>query len=114
MTGGGFASTFLAPIFLGIFWKRMTKVGAWLAMVGGFVTTIVLYAPVLLAAPLAAMRMTWRAEEYNLFGLPPLIRGLLVSFGLAILDSLLSPKPPEALIRRYFSRPEIAGPDPTD
>jgi Na+/proline symporter len=109
MTGAGFAATFLAPIALGIYWKRMTRIGAWLAMAGGFLTTVVLFAPVMLGRPLAAMGVSWRTEEINLFGLHPLLWGLIASFGLGIIGSLAGPRPPEALIRRYFSRPDRAG-----
>jgi Na+/pantothenate symporter len=111
MTGAGFAATFLAPIALGIYWKRMTRIGAWLAMAGGFLTTVVLFAPVMLGRPLAAMGVSWRTEEINLFGLHPLLWGLIASFGLGIIGSLVGPRPPEALIRRYFSRPDRAGLD---
>ncbi|WP_169973828.1 sodium/pantothenate symporter [Tautonia rosea] len=109
MTGGGFAATFLAPVFLGIYWKRMTRIGAWLAMAAGFITTVILFSPVLLAAPLAALNVSWRSEEIHLFGLHPLIWGLIASFGLGILGSLASPKPPQSLIKRYFANPEQAG-----
>ncbi|RUL89768.1 sodium:solute symporter family transporter [Tautonia sociabilis] len=118
MTGAGFAATFLAPIALGIYWKRMSRFGAWMAMLGGFVTTVVLFSPVMLGRPLAAMGISWRTEEINLLGFHPLLWGLIASFGLGVVCSLVGPRPPKDLIRRYFARPEAAGfpgsePEPT-
>ncbi len=104
LTGGGFAATFLGVIFLGIYWKRMTKLGAWLSMVSGFVTIVALFSPVLVSGPLRAFGIVWRSSQFNPFGLHPLVWGLFVSFGLGIGGSLISPKPPEALVRRFFGR----------
>jgi len=109
MTGACFASTFLAPIFLGLYWKRTTTVGAWLSMSGGFLTVVLLFAPVMFSTISKALQLEVRTQAYTPFGLHPLMWGLAVSFGLGIVGSLAGPRPPEWLVRRYFAKPEQAG-----
>lgn len=93
-TGGGFASTFLAPTFLGLYWKRMTKYGAYASMIGGFCIVVGCFLP------------TWLGgARIDLFGFHPVFWGLGGSFALAVVVSLLTGPPPEHLVRKYFMVP---------
>src|SRR5262249_3664385 len=42
-TGAGMASTFLAPVVLGRYWRRATYAGALAALLGGFFAVLTLY-----------------------------------------------------------------------
>ena len=106
-TGGGFAATFLAPVFLGIYWKRITKAGAWCAMVGGFASIVGLFS---LGYVLHFAGLDVPAARIDPLGFHPIVVGLLVSFALGIVVSLLTPQLPEPVIRRFFARPEEALP----
>ena len=105
-TGGGFAATFLAPVFLGLYWKGITKAGALSSMVGGFATVVGLFS---VGHVLAFFNVVESGSRIDPFGFHPIVVGLTVSFGLGILVSLVTPKLPEATIRRFFARPEEAG-----
>ena len=98
-TGGGFASTFLFPTMLGIYWKGMTRQGALASMVGGFLTIVGLFT---LGYVLEPLGFGLPAGRVNLFGFHPIFWGLSVSALLAIVVSKLTGPPPEDLVRRYF------------
>ena len=89
-TSTGFASTFLFPMLLGLFWKGMTRQGALWSMVGGFLLSVSLFSPTLIGG-----------RELYLFGLHPVLWSLSGSALLAILASKLSGPPPPHLLRRY-------------
>ncbi|GIW82320.1 MAG: hypothetical protein KatS3mg105_4127 [Gemmatales bacterium] len=90
-TGGGFAATFLCPVFLGIYWKGMTRQGALASMVGGFSIVVGMFAPTMLGG-----------SRIDLFGLHPIFWGLFGSLMLGIVVSKLTGPPPEHLVVRYF------------
>ncbi len=92
-TGGGFASTFLCPVFLGIYWKGMTRYGALAAMVGGFVVVVTLFLPTMLGG-----------GRTDLLGFHPVFWGLFTSFALGIIVSKLTGPAPEHLVDKYFHR----------
>lgn len=92
-TGGGFAATFLAPVFLGIYWKGMTREGALAAMIGGFAIVVGLFLPTMLGG-----------ARINLFGFHPIFWGLSGSFLLGVIVSKLTGPPPQDLIDFYFRR----------
>ena len=95
----GFACTFLAPISLGIYWKRMTTLGAWGAMLGGFTTVVGLFS----AGKLFSLWGFDAPARIDLLGFHPMVVGLAVSFALGIGISLLDRRPPEKLVRRFFA-----------
>ncbi len=109
LTGGGFAATFLAPIFLGLYWKRMTRIGAWAAMLGGFLITLYLFHPLLLGPIVKPFGYSFSFDRVRVLGFDPIVTGLFASFALGILGSLLSPRPSNALVRKFFAKPEQAG-----
>src|SRR5205807_6891990 len=91
-TGAGMACTFLAPTVLGLYWRRATRAGALAGLVGGFGTVTVLY--VLGWLGFAKAGKTGPAAQdfapvYPL-SLDPVLWGLVVSFVLAIVVSLLT------------------------
>ena len=89
--GVGFASSFLFPTLLGLYWRDMTRQGAISSMVGGFVVVVLLFAPSLFGG-----------GRINLFGLHPIVWGLSSSAFLAVFVSKFTGPPPEFLVRRYF------------
>ncbi|MCZ6792443.1 MAG: hypothetical protein O7J95_02370 [Planctomycetota bacterium] len=92
-TSGGFAASFLCPMFLGIYWKGMTRQGALSAMIGGFLIVVGLFAPNLFGG-----------SQVNLLGIHPSVWGLLGSFLLGIVVSKLTGPAPTHLVRRYFQK----------
>lgn len=94
--GSGLAACFLAPTVLGVFWPRINVAGAASGMVGGFAIHLALY--------VIGFFVNGRFSAYRLLNMDPIIWGLLVSFGLLILVTLITPPPPEHLVRRYFYR----------
>ncbi len=92
----GLGSVFLAPVALGLFWKRMTAAGAVAGMIGGAVTLLSLYS--------WNYHVTGQFRPWNLLGFHPFLWGTLVSFLAVISVSLATTPPPEQLIERYFGR----------
>ncbi|UCF36473.1 MAG: hypothetical protein JSU96_16880 [Acidobacteriota bacterium] len=90
-TSSGFACTFLAPTFLGIYWKGMTKEGAISSAAGGLGVILLFFLPTL-----------WDAGRVNLMGFHPVLWGLIASFGLGIIVSRLTGPAPREIIDRYF------------
>ena len=93
-TGGGFAATFLCPIFFGIYWKGMTRQGALASMIGGFTVIVALFAPPFFGYP----------SKIDLFGFHPILVALLSSLMLAVVVSKLTGPSPEHLVEKYFYR----------
>ena len=90
-TGGGFASTFLFPMMLGMYWKGMTRQGALASMVGGFLIIVGLFCPAMFAG-----------ARLNVLGFHPIFWGLFGSLFLAVVVSKLTGPPPQQLVQRYF------------
>lgn len=87
---GGITSTFAAPMITGLYWKRATREGALAGMIGGF-----------------SAAMLWYLLKHP-FGIHGLVLGYLVNFGLNIIVSLATPKPPKEVIQDCFpSREEM-------
>ena len=81
------AATFFAPVVLGLNWRRGTKAGAISAMIGG---------------PAAVLIWQHFGNPYFLF-LEAAEAGVLVSTGLFILVSLVTPSPPESATAPFFA-----------
>jgi SSS family solute:Na+ symporter/sodium/pantothenate symporter len=90
-TSSGFACTFLAPTFLGIYWKDMTREGALASAVGGLGVILLFFLPSVLGG-----------SRVNLLGLHPVIWGLAASFFLGVFVSRFTGPSPGHLVRRYF------------
>jgi SSS family solute:Na+ symporter/sodium/pantothenate symporter len=98
------ACTFLAPTALALYWRRATRAGALAAMLGGFSTVMGLYVLGWLGVGKAGV--TGPAAEafapVYLFGLDPLLWGLLASFGLGYGLSRVTQPLPEKDVDVYF------------
>jgi Na+/proline symporter len=103
-TGAGMGCTFLAPTVFALYWRRATRAGAIAALVSGFGTIACLY--VLGWMGLGKAGRTGPAAEpfapFYLFDLDPVIYGLLTSFGVGIVVSLLSDPPPAEQVDPFF------------
>ena len=93
-TGGGFASTFLCPVLLGLYWKGMTRQGALASMIGGFSIILVLFLPQYFPQ--------YFSGRLDLLGFHPIFWGLSGSAFLAVVVSKLTGPPPERLVQFYF------------
>jgi SSS family solute:Na+ symporter/sodium/pantothenate symporter len=103
-TGAGMGCTFLAPVVLGLYWPGATRRGALAAMLGGFLTIIVLY-----ALGWCGVGKEGRSgavatgfTPYYLFGLDPVLHGLFISFAAGIIVSLLTEPLPLKHVDSYF------------
>ena len=91
-TSSGFASAFLAPMSLSLYWKGMTRIGAISSFIGGLAICLLMFVPTLFGG-----------VRIDLFGLHPVMWGLSGSFLLGIAVSLYGPeKPDQAMVDRYF------------
>ena len=98
-TGAGMGATFLAPTVLTLYWRRATKPGALAAMYGGFLGVLV---PYILGWCGIGKKGEKSFEPLYLFNLDPLMYGLLLSFALGIVISLLTEPMPREQVDRYF------------
>jgi len=89
--GGGFASTFLAAMLLGLFWKKTTHQGALAAMAGGLLINLGLCLPTL-----------FEGARMDFIGLEPSLWGVSGSLVLGVVVSWLTGPPPSHLVERYF------------
>jgi len=109
-TTGGMACTFLAPTVLALYSRRVTKAGALAAMISGFVTVMLFY--VLGWQGIGKENLTGPAREsaapVYLFGLDPLVYGMVVSFALGIIVSRFTSALPKSHVDRYFLNSDIA------
>jgi sodium/pantothenate symporter len=78
------ASTTLWPYVLGLYWRRATRLGTFISMVGGCLTAL-----------------AWEALKRPL-GLHGFIPGLAAGLVLYLVASLLSPAPDPRLVRDAF------------
>jgi SSS family solute:Na+ symporter/sodium/pantothenate symporter len=103
-TGAGMGCTFLAPTVLGLYWRRATRPGALAGLVSGFGTVTVLYVLGWLGFGKAGKTGPAREDfaPVYLLSLDPVLWGLIVSFGLAIVVSLLTAPPPDKHVDQYF------------
>ncbi len=102
-TSIGLACTLIWPIFLGLYWKRMTREGALAAMLVGSTTIVGLFLPTFFGG-----------QTIYLFGFYPVVWGLLGSLTVAIVVSYLTGPPPEDLVNFYFRVPKTNPPTPTN
>jgi Na+/pantothenate symporter len=103
-TGAGMGCTFLAPSVLGLYWRRATRAGALAGLVGGFSTVVGLYVLGWLGVGKAGKTGPAAKDIAPVYFLDfdPVLWGLIVSFGLAILVSLISAPPPDKHVDKYF------------
>jgi len=83
---GLMACTFLAPYTLMLYWKKTSRAGAWIGMLGGFIFTMLWYALVYFktAPKIIEQSLT---DNYIINMLDPIFIGLPLSFALVIIFS---------------------------
>jgi sodium/pantothenate symporter len=94
-TGSGLAACFLGPMVFALYWPRVNAVGATSGMLAGFLAHLAMYVT------------GWFVHgsffrPFQIFNLDPIIIGLVVSFVTVYVVTLLTPPPPEDLVRKYF------------
>jgi SSS family solute:Na+ symporter/sodium/pantothenate symporter len=112
-TGAGMACTYLGPVVLALYWRRATRAGALTALVSGFATVGLLWLLGVMGIGKGG-RGGPAAQTFApvyLFGLDPVVYGLLVSFALGIVVSLFTQTLPEKYVDRYFLASEHTEPD---
>jgi SSS family solute:Na+ symporter/sodium/pantothenate symporter len=109
-TTSGMACTYLAPTVLALYWRRANRAGALAALFGGFGTVFLLW--VLGFLGVGKAQVTGPAGQgfapVYLFGFDPLFYGMIFSFVLGIVISLVTPPQPEKHVDKYFLASEKA------
>lgn len=77
---------YFAPVLLGLYWKRTTALGVAVGTIAGVLVFI-------------AWQTLW---GFSIYGLPPVGMGVITSFVLTVIVSLLTKPPSEELIKPYF------------
>jgi len=85
---GLMACTFLAPYTLTLYWKKISRIGAWAGMLGGFIFTMLWYILVYFktAPQILGSSVT---DNYMINMLDPIFIGLPLSFILCIIVSII-------------------------
>ncbi len=83
---GGLESAFLVPLTLGLFWRRGNRYGAITSMIAGLASYITLY----------------RLYGPNMYNLHPVVYSILISLITYLIVSLLTPRPSEKVIQKFF------------
>ena len=95
-TGGGLSTTFLAPIALSLYWKRINTQGVMAGLISGFVCHCLSYAIGYLESG------TFKA--YRPLELDPFVPGALVSLLACVGVALVTPPPDREVILKFFYR----------
>jgi SSS family solute:Na+ symporter/sodium/pantothenate symporter len=104
-TGAGMACTYLAPTVLALYWRRATKAGALTALISGFMVVAVLSLAPAVQTLIKGGGTELATRDYQpiyVFGFDPVIYGLVASFALGILVSLITKPLPKEHLDRYF------------
>ncbi|MEA1994886.1 MAG: sodium:solute symporter [Campylobacterota bacterium] len=96
---GLMGSTFLAVYTLSLYWKRMTKTGAWAGILSGFLTTVIWYSFIFYKT---APKISGLKIAPPIGYLDPLFIAIPLSFLLTWLVSLITKPLPEELINKAF------------
>ncbi len=102
--GSGLASCFLAPISLGLYWKRMTTKGAIASMLFGFLSHLLLYV-------IGWLNGAGFDKPYRPLSLDPVVVGIGISFVVGFLVSLGTEPPSQEIVLKYFYRKRTAASD---
>ncbi len=102
--GSSAAATFVVPALMATFWRRATAAGAVSAMLAGAATSLaLLIAGSLLPDPMLGPATRFRS--YYLFGLEPIVWGLLASLVFGVAVSAASRPPDGRIVERCFGTP---------
>ena len=94
-TGSGLAACFLAPTVFMLYWPRSNKQGCMIGMLCGFTAHFSMYF-------LGVFTNGSFFKPHRFMDMDPIIVGLLVSFLATYVGCLISPAPPQRLVRKYF------------
>jgi len=95
--GSGLAACFLAPMVFALYWPRSNVQGCTAGMLAGFGAHLGMY--------VTGMFVNGSFfQPYQLLNFDPIIIGLFVSFGVTYVATVVTPPPPEELVRKYFYR----------
>ena len=94
-TGSGLAAAFLGPMVFALYWPRSNASGSIAGMLAGFAAHLSMYCGGILANDSFF-------QPYRLFNFDPIIIGLVTSFTVTYVATLLTEPPPEDLVRKYF------------
>jgi Na+/proline symporter len=110
-SGSGAGATFLFPALMLAYWRRATVPGVIASMLtgGGLVTG--LYAVGIFGLqPDQLLGQVTKFRPYFLYGIDPLIWGLLGSVSAGVIVTLLTKPPDDAVVGRFFEvRPDASG-----
>lgn len=98
--GSGLAACFLAPMTLGLYWKRTTAFGATASMVCGFLSHLSLY----VSGWYLSVDGDGFSKPLRPFSLDPVVIGIVASFVSGVVFSLASKPLPRELVLKYFYR----------
>ncbi|MBN1280481.1 MAG: sodium/solute symporter [Candidatus Thermoplasmatota archaeon] len=100
---GLMACTFLAPYTLMLYWKKTSRVGAWVGMLGGFLFTIFWYVLIYFKTAPSIIGSSM-IDNYLVNMLDPIFIGLALSFLLTILFSSIVKQDTteEAIMKKTF------------
>ena len=93
--GSGLAACFLGPMVYALYWPRSNTEGTIAGMLGGFTAHLGMY-----VAGIFTNGSFF--QPYQLFDFDPIIVGLAVSFVAGYVVTLITPAPPEEIVRKYF------------
>jgi sodium/pantothenate symporter len=94
-TGSGLAAAFLGPMVFALYWPRSNASGSIAGMLAGFAAHLSMYCGGILANDSFF-------QPYRLFNFDPIIIGLVTSFSVTYVATLLTEPPPEDLVKKYF------------
>lgn len=94
-TGSGLAACFLAPTVFMLYWPRSNKQGCMIGMLCGFAAHFSMYLA-------GAFTNDSFFKPHLLMNMDPIIVGLFVSFLATYVGCLISPAPPQRLVKKYF------------
>lgn len=102
--GSSGAATFVVPALMACFWRRATAAGALAAMVtGAGVASLLLLVGSQMPDPMVGPATQFRS--YYLFGLEPIVWGLIGSLAAGVVVSLCTQPPDAKLISELFDAP---------
>jgi len=93
-TSSGLAASFLAPMAMGLYWRRVNTRGAIAGMLCGFLAHLALY--------VGGYIYYGRFQPVLLFDLDPIMPGMAISLLVVIIVSLCTSPPPKDHVRKYF------------
>ncbi len=100
-TTSGLSVCFLAPVALALYWPRVNKAGAIAGMVAGLVTHTAMYGIGFAISIYHGQPL----EPILLADLDPFLVGLAASVAGSVIVTLITPPPPEHLVKKFFHAP---------